>query len=164
MRSDKFSERLFALCKSKNLKEKEFAEKVNISANAATNYLKKGRIPEADILIRISIFFKKSIDWLLSDVIDDISAHIEAKNPPGSMISDVRVERHSENFEKAVTELFSLIETPDMASKFAQALVCVLERDPERFYNHFYSPIIDDCYMLKRIITKNRRKNLRILN
>ena len=74
------------------------------------------------------------------------------------------VEEPSPIYNTAMTELFSLIENPEMASKLAQSLVCVLKRDPERFYNEYYSEIIDDCYMLKRIITKNRRKKLRILN
>lgn len=85
-------------------------------------------------------------------------------HPPGSKNSVSHIGEHSENYNKAVTELFSLIENPERASKLAQSLVDVLKKDPERFYNKFYYPIIDDCYMLERIITKNRRKKLRIMN
>jgi hypothetical protein len=61
-----------------------------------------------------------------------------------------------------MTELFSLLKNPETASKLAQGLVDILKKDPERFYNKFYSGIIGDCDMLERI-KENRRKSLRIM-
>jgi len=84
-------------------------------------------------------------------------------HPPGSKNSVSHIGEHSENYNKAVTELFSLIENPEMASKFAQGMVSVIKKDPERFYDKYYSGIIGDCDMLKGI-QKNRRKHLRIMN
>ena len=69
----KFSSRLLNLVKKNGLKNKEFAKIIDISENAATNYLKKGRIPPAEILAKISVHFKISLDWLLEDVIIDVS-------------------------------------------------------------------------------------------
>lgn len=50
---------------------KTFAQAIDISENSATNYLKKGRVPEPDILVRISKYYKKSIDWLLQDLSEE---------------------------------------------------------------------------------------------
>ena len=81
---------------------------------------------------------------------------------PGEKNSLPCIGEHSKNYEKAITELFSLIKNPKMASKFAQNLLCVIKKDPERFYDNFYSRIIGDCDMLKDL-KENRRKHLRIL-
>ncbi len=77
-RYPKFSSRLFGVVKNAGLNNKQFAEIINISANAATNYLKKGRLPEPDILVRISIQFEKSIDWLLQDVFEPMGQYDHA--------------------------------------------------------------------------------------
>lgn len=50
-----------------------------------------------------------------------------------------------------MAELFSLLKDPETASKLAQGLVDILKKDPERFYNKFYSGIIGDSDMLERI-------------
>jgi len=61
-----FSKRLKSVADKRGLNNKQFANLVDISENATTNYLTKGRVPEAYILIRISRELQVSIDWLLS--------------------------------------------------------------------------------------------------
>jgi len=72
IRSDSFSKRLLSLIKKAGDNNKSFAQAIEISENSATNYLKKGRIPEPDILVRIAKRYKKSIDWLLQDLFDEV--------------------------------------------------------------------------------------------
>ena len=67
------SERLLTLATSKGLNNKQFAEFVGISENAATYYLKKGRVPETVQLVKIAEKFSVSIDWLLEDLFEDSS-------------------------------------------------------------------------------------------
>ena len=78
-----FSKRLFALVKKAGDNNKSFAQAIDISENSATNYLKKGRVPEPDILVRISSHYQKSIDWLLQDLAG-ANFHEECSNPTDS--------------------------------------------------------------------------------
>ncbi len=76
-RDREFSLRLWQAVKEKGYNNKTFAQLVDISENAASNYLKKGRLPEADILVRISKLLDLSIDWLLTGEEDLIHEDIE---------------------------------------------------------------------------------------
>lgn len=75
IKSPKLSKRLLELAKSKGLNNKQFAEFVDISENAASHYLKKGRVPETAQVVKIAERFGVSIDWLLSDLFEDTSRH-----------------------------------------------------------------------------------------
>ena len=77
-----FSKRLFELWKLLRITQKEFAKAINISENAAGNYLRKGRVPEWDILVRISTYFDKSIDWLLTGEDNGLEAHRHSAEAP----------------------------------------------------------------------------------
>ncbi len=44
--------------------QKELAQSLGVSEGAMVNY-KRGRIPKAEELVRISSFFGVSVDWLL---------------------------------------------------------------------------------------------------
>ena len=79
-KSPELSKRLLELAKSKGLNNKQFAEFVGISENAATYYLKKGRVPETTQIVKIAERFGVSIDWLLSDLFEDTSKH-DSSNP-----------------------------------------------------------------------------------
>jgi transcriptional regulator with XRE-family HTH domain len=77
-RYPEFSSRLLGIVVERNLNNKKFAELIGVSENAATNYLRKGRLPTAEILRRIALAFNISTDWLLQDLLHN-SPH-EEKN------------------------------------------------------------------------------------
>lgn len=60
-----FENRLAKIIKDSGLSQKEFAKKIGVTEQGLGNYL-NGRIPKADVLIRIKQMFNLSIDWLLT--------------------------------------------------------------------------------------------------
>lgn len=47
------------------LQKKDFAEKLDITANAYTNYIKETRLIPTDLCIKINQLFNVSLNWLL---------------------------------------------------------------------------------------------------
>ncbi len=88
-KSPALSKRLLDLAKSKGLNNKQFAEFVGISENAATYYLKKGRVPETTQVVKIAERFGVSIDWLLLDLFEDKSKHASSNvYQEGSLVKE----------------------------------------------------------------------------
>jgi len=151
----------------KRLLEERKINQAKLAREAGVSHLtdiKKGDRPINRKVIKAILERKdlgyKAVNWiLLGSFEEDVFAPVNSKNiplrsennPPGSNNSGPHVREPSPIFKKAVKELFSLIENPEMASKLAQGLVDILKKDPERFYNKFYSGIIGDSDMLERI-------------
>ena len=60
-----FPEKLKDLRKSRNLKQKEVAEAINLTVNAISNYEQGLREPSLTVLKDICIFFDVSADYLV---------------------------------------------------------------------------------------------------
>lgn len=60
-----FSARLEALLQERDLTQKQFAKELNIAPSTLNGYLRQGREPEFEILIRMAEFFEVSTDYLL---------------------------------------------------------------------------------------------------
>lgn len=60
-----FDERFTELMQNSGLTKKELSQVLQMSDSAIINY-KRGRIPKADELLRISRYFNVSVDWLLT--------------------------------------------------------------------------------------------------
>ena len=60
-----FSEKLKDLRKSRNLKQKEVAEAINLTVNAISNYEQGLREPSLTVLKDICLFFDVSADYLV---------------------------------------------------------------------------------------------------
>lgn len=95
-RNPEFSRRLFGLWQKLGITQKEFARDLHISENAAGNYLRKGRVPEWDILVRIADYFKRSIDWLLCS---EEPGREAAKQLPGSTIGPWAIFSHKPDYK-----------------------------------------------------------------
>ena len=68
-RNPEFTARLLSQVDSSGLNSKRFAEAAGIKYSTLNTYLrgdKNGRVPEWDILVKISVFTKCSTDWLLT--------------------------------------------------------------------------------------------------
>lgn len=65
-----FSDRLTALMKSKELKQKEFAIKANITESAMSYYVKGVRTPSGEVLARIAKALDTTADYLLGNTDD----------------------------------------------------------------------------------------------
>lgn len=115
----KFSARLLKLVKKNGLKSKEFAKIIDISENAATNYLKKGRVPPADILAKISFRFKKSLDWLLQDVVWEVSNTLpqDHTNAHFKNVNAQAMDKLSHDGDQPVDKTYQMQESVDLASE-----------------------------------------------
>lgn len=60
-----FPEKLKELRKSRNLKQKEVAEAINLTVNAISNYEQGIREPSLTVLKDICLFFDVSADYLV---------------------------------------------------------------------------------------------------
>lgn len=60
-----FPEKLKELRKSRNLKQKEVAEAINLTVNAISNYEQGLREPSLTVLKDICLFFDVSADYLV---------------------------------------------------------------------------------------------------
>lgn len=60
-----FDERFTALLLDSGLTQKELSKVLQMSDSAIINY-KRGRIPKADELLRISQYFNVTLEWLLT--------------------------------------------------------------------------------------------------
>ena len=65
-----FSPRFKSLCESSGRTQKELAKVLEISEAAIVNY-KKDRVPKAEELLRIAVYFNVTIEWLLTGVEPD---------------------------------------------------------------------------------------------
>jgi transcriptional regulator with XRE-family HTH domain len=61
-----FSERLVLLRESRELKKKDLAELLNVSASCISQYEKGTSMPGYDVLLRLSQYFDVSLDFLLA--------------------------------------------------------------------------------------------------
>ncbi|MBR5668484.1 MAG: helix-turn-helix transcriptional regulator [Spirochaetales bacterium] len=61
-----FSERLLELIQSKNLTQKELAEKAGVTEAAMSHYIKGDRFPRASVLARIADSLGTSSDYLMN--------------------------------------------------------------------------------------------------
>ncbi len=61
----KFAERLRELRTERNISVRELAKALNVSSVAVSRWENKKRIPNADIIYHISLFFNVSADYLL---------------------------------------------------------------------------------------------------
>ena len=61
-----FSQKLMLLRKEKKVSQRQLADFLDIGASNIARY-ENGRLPTADILIKLSDFFGVSIDYLLKD-------------------------------------------------------------------------------------------------
>jgi transcriptional regulator with XRE-family HTH domain/SOS-response transcriptional repressor LexA len=69
--SKNFSQRLKVLMAEHGISTQTvLAEKLRISKNAVTNYVKHGRVPEGDILLKMAEFFGVTTDFLLKGEIE----------------------------------------------------------------------------------------------
>ena len=62
-----FSERLILLRESRELKKKDLAEILNVSASCISQYEKGTSMPGYDVLLLLSQYFDVSIDFLLAN-------------------------------------------------------------------------------------------------
>ena len=62
-----FSERLVLLRESRELKKKDLAELLNVSASCISQYEKGTSMPGYDVLLQLSQYFDVSLDFLLAN-------------------------------------------------------------------------------------------------
>ena len=62
-----FSERLTSLMKTKELSQKDFAKKANITESAMSYYAKGVRTPSGEVLVRIAKALDTTADYLLGN-------------------------------------------------------------------------------------------------
>lgn len=60
-----FKEILENLLKENNLNQKQFSERANIPTTTISGWLNAGRLPDYHALVKLSIFFDVSADYLL---------------------------------------------------------------------------------------------------
>ena len=65
-----FSERLVLLRESRELKKKDLAELLNVSASCISQYEKGTSMPGYDVLLQLSRYFDVSLDFLLANDTD----------------------------------------------------------------------------------------------
>lgn len=64
-RNSEFGRRLLASIKARNISQKDFAQVIGSDPVTLNRYINQGRVPEWQILVRMSVWLKKSVDWLL---------------------------------------------------------------------------------------------------
>jgi transcriptional regulator with XRE-family HTH domain len=62
---NKFAERLLEALQNKDITQRAFAKKLNITAVAVNKWCKGTRQPDIDMLILIAKTLSESIDWLV---------------------------------------------------------------------------------------------------
>ena len=67
-----FAQRLTFLRESKDLKKKELAQVLNVSASCISQYESGESMPGHDILVRMAQFFGVSVDFLLANEKDSL--------------------------------------------------------------------------------------------
>lgn len=63
---DKFARRLYELRKSRGLTQAALGAAIGVAQNTVANWEAAKREPDLEMLIRLSDFFKVSVDWLLA--------------------------------------------------------------------------------------------------
>ena len=116
---NKFSVNLKSLKISKNLTWAEMAFSLDIKESAILNYA-KGRIPNADKLLRLAEIFDVTIDWLLGRS-DDPGSALESKSPP-ELTAD-------EHLDRAVSQILGADIPADQKDEMKLQLKALLLRE-----------------------------------
>lgn len=102
-----FSNRLMEACEAKTIAD--LARKLQVPHPTARNYVKEGRLPAADILLRIKEETNVSLDWLLTgegpkfiaeDAFSGLPAHLRNEVKKVAKVSQT-------SFQDAIQELLS---------------------------------------------------------
>ena len=93
------SQRIFNVMEQKHLKQSDLAKYIGIASSSVTDWKKKGSIPSADKIVKISEFLNVSIDYLLG-----------VSNEPNlkQLVSNDNIEISQLNVDEITSQLISL--------------------------------------------------------
>ena len=93
------SQRIFNVMEQKHLKQSDLAKYIGIASSSVTDWKKKGSIPSADKIVKISEFLNVSIDYLLG-----------VSNEPNlkQLVSNDNIEISKLNVDETTSQLISL--------------------------------------------------------
>lgn len=93
------SQRIFNVMEQKHLKQSDLAKYIGIASSSVTDWKKKGSIPSADKIVKISEFLNVSIDYLLG-----------VSNEPNlkQLVSNDNIEISQLNVDETTSQLISL--------------------------------------------------------
>ena len=105
-----FGSRLKELIQNEGLKQKDFAEKLEIPVTTLNSYVTRGSVPPLDILGRIADYFGVTLDYLLRGRTPwDAKKIIDKREKSGLIIEGHRVAEDTELY-KAVKRLMDVPE------------------------------------------------------
>lgn len=93
------SQRIFNVMEQKHLKQSDLAKYIGITSSFVIDWKKKGSIPSADKIVKISEFLNVSIDYLLG-----------VSNEPNlkQLVSNDNIEISQLNVDETTSQLISL--------------------------------------------------------